>query len=108
MDLGLVGKVAIVTGGSEGIGRATAHSLGREGARVVVCARRAEVLQRAAAEVAEATGAQIVPVQADVTRGEDIERVIQTAVDRFGRLDILVNNAGTSAAGSFESVSDEA
>jgi NAD(P)-dependent dehydrogenase (short-subunit alcohol dehydrogenase family) len=108
MDLGLKGKVAVVTGGSEGIGRAAAQSLGREGASVVVCARRGDVLRKAAEEVAEQTGAQIVPLQADVTQAADIERVIQSAVDRFGRLDILVNNAGTSAAGPFESVTDEA
>jgi 3-oxoacyl-[acyl-carrier protein] reductase len=108
VDLGLTGKVAVVTGGSEGIGRATAQSLGREGVLVVVCARREEVLTRAAAEVAEATGAQIVPVSADVTKPDDVERVIQTAVDRFGRLDILVNNAGTSAAMPFERITDEA
>jgi len=108
MDLGLSGKVAVVTGGSEGIGRAAAQSLGREGASVVVCARRADVLRQATSAVAEATGAQIVPVQADVSRAADVERVIQTAVDRFGRLDILVNNAGTSAAAAFESVTDEA
>jgi len=102
VDLGLSGKVAVVTGGSEGIGRGAAQSLGREGVSVVVCARREDVLQQAAAEVAEATGAQIVPVAADVMRVGDVERVIQTAVDRFGRLDILVNNAGTSAAGAFE------
>jgi 3-oxoacyl-[acyl-carrier protein] reductase len=107
MDLGLKGKVAVVTGGSEGIGRATAQSLGREGASVVICARRMDVLQKAADEVAEATGAQIVPVRADVTNIQDVERVVQTAVDRFGRLDILVNNAGTSAAEAFESVTDE-
>jgi NAD(P)-dependent dehydrogenase (short-subunit alcohol dehydrogenase family) len=108
VDLGLKGKVAVVTGGSEGIGRAAAQSLGREGASVVVCARRGDVLQKAADEVAEQTGAQIVAVQADVTVASDIERVIQKAVDTFGRLDILVNNAGTSAAGPFESVTDEA
>ncbi len=108
MDLGLKGKVAVVTGGSEGIGRAAAQSLGREGVSVVVCARRADVLQQAASAVAEATGAEIVPVQADVMVAADVERVIQTAVDRFGRLDILVNNAGTSAAGAFESVTDDA
>jgi NAD(P)-dependent dehydrogenase (short-subunit alcohol dehydrogenase family) len=106
VDLGLNGKVAVVTGGSEGIGRAAAQSLGREGASVVVCARRADVLKEAADAVAEATGAQIVPVQADVTNVVDVERVIQTAVDRFGRLDILINNAGTSAAGEFEAVTD--
>ena len=108
MDLGLKAKVAVVTGGSEGIGKAAARSLGREGAMVVVCARREEVLRAAASEVAEATGAEIVPVAADVTRAEDVERVIETAVERFGRLDILVNNAGTSAAGAFESLTDEA
>ncbi|HEY1295631.1 MAG TPA: SDR family oxidoreductase [Chloroflexota bacterium] len=108
MDLGLNGKVAVVTGGSEGIGRGAAQSLGREGVSVVVCARREEVLRQAAAEVAEATGAQIVPVAADVMRPGDVERVIETAVQRFGRLDILVNNAGTSAAGPFQDVTDEA
>ena len=108
MDLGLKDRVAIVTGGSEGIGRATAQSLGREGAAVVMCARRTDLLQRAATDIAEATGAEIVPVQADVRNSADLERLVQTAVDRFGRLDILVNNAGTSAAGPFESVTDEA
>lgn len=106
MDLGLRGKVAVVTGGSEGIGRATAHSLGREGARVVICARRAEVLEQAAREIAEETGAEIAPVVADVSRAADVARLIQAAVERFGRLDILVNNAGTSRALPFEQVSD--
>jgi 3-oxoacyl-[acyl-carrier protein] reductase len=108
MDLGLKGKVAIITGGSEGIGRAAAQSLGREGASVVICARRADVLMKTAQDVAEATGAEIVPVVADVTNPENVERLVQTAIDRFGRLDVLVNNAGTSAAGPFESVTDEA
>jgi 3-oxoacyl-[acyl-carrier protein] reductase len=107
MDLGLKGKVAIVTGGSEGIGRATAQSLGREGARVVVCARRGDVLERAAQDVAEATGAEIVPVQADVRNSADVERLVSTAVQKFGRLDILVNNAGTSATGDFEALPDD-
>lgn len=106
MDLGLNGKVAIVTGGSEGIGRAAAESLGREGANVVVCARRADVLQRAADDLGEATGAQVVPVAADVSQSEDAQHVVQAAVDRFGRLDILVNNAGRSAAGAFETLDD--
>ena len=107
MDLGLLGKVAVVTGGSEGIGRAAVRSLGREGARVVVAARRVEVLERAAAEVAEETGAEIVPVAADVSQAADVERLMRTAIDKFGRLDIVVNNAGTSRGGKFQSVSDE-
>jgi 3-oxoacyl-[acyl-carrier protein] reductase len=107
MDLGLQGKVAIVTGGSEGIGRATAQSLGREGVSVVICARRPDVLEQTAREVAQATGSQIVPAPADVTQVGDIERVVQTTMDRFGRLDILVNNAGVSRGGPFEQATDE-
>jgi NAD(P)-dependent dehydrogenase (short-subunit alcohol dehydrogenase family) len=107
MDLGLAGKVVIVTGGSEGIGKATALALGREGARVVVCARRADVLAEAAAEVRMASGAEIVAVPADVTDPEAVARVVATAIDRFGRLDAVVNNAGTSRAAAFEAVSDE-
>jgi len=107
VDLGLRDRVAVITGASEGIGRATAASLGREGASVVVCARRADVLTQAAEVVAEQTGAQVVPVPADVSRAEDVERVIQTAVERFGRLDILVNNAGTSRGLAFEANSDQ-
>ena len=107
MDLGLAGKVAVITGGSEGIGRATAHSMAREGARVVICARRAEPLEQAAGEIAEDTGGEVVAIQADVSRAPDVERLIGSAVDRFGRLDILVNNAGTSRAMSFEQVTDE-
>jgi 3-oxoacyl-[acyl-carrier protein] reductase len=107
MDLDLADKVAIVTGGSEGIGRAAARSLGREGARVVICARRADVLEDAARRTGDETGAEVVPVAADVRRAADVERVVATAVERFGRLDILVNNAGTSSARPFESVADE-
>ena len=106
MDLGLAGRVAIVTGGSEGIGQAAMRSLGREGARVVVCARRADVLEQAAGDLAEETGAEIVPVAADVSRAADVETIIRGAAERFGRLDILVNNAGTSRAMRFETVSD--
>jgi NAD(P)-dependent dehydrogenase (short-subunit alcohol dehydrogenase family) len=106
MDLGLNGKVAIVSGGSDGIGRATAQSLGREGASVVICARRADVLRQAADDLAEDTGAQIVPVVADVSQSDAPEKVVRTALERFGRLDILVNNAGRSAAGPFEALDD--
>jgi 3-oxoacyl-[acyl-carrier protein] reductase len=107
MDLGLHGKVAVITGGSEGIGKATAASLGREGARVVICARRLEVLEQAAEEIAESTGAEIMPIRADVSRVDDINEVIEVAVQRFGQLNILVNNAGLSQAHAFESVTDE-
>jgi NAD(P)-dependent dehydrogenase (short-subunit alcohol dehydrogenase family) len=95
MDLGLTGKVAIVTGGSEGIGRAAAHSLGREGASVVICARRTDILEKAADDVAEATGAQIVPVQADMRNAQDVERLVQCAVDRFGQRPATSNPSPT-------------
>jgi NAD(P)-dependent dehydrogenase (short-subunit alcohol dehydrogenase family) len=108
MDLGLSGKAAVVTGGSEGIGYAAARSLAAEGARVVICARREDVLEGAARRLAEETGGEVVPVAADVSRVEDVERLMQTALDRFGRLDALVNNAGTSRAAKFETVTDAA
>lgn len=107
MDLGLTGKVALITGGSYGIGRASAISMGREGAHLAICARRGEVLEEAALEVREKTGAQVLPIQADVTKAEDIERTVQSTVDHFGRLDILVNNAGSSAAMPFEDIDDD-
>ena len=107
MDLGLRGKVAIVTGGSEGIGRAVALRLAEEGARVAICARRPDVLENTAAEIARRTGSDVLPVPADVTKLADLERFVQTTVQRFGRLDIVVNNAGRSNAHPFETVSDD-
>jgi NAD(P)-dependent dehydrogenase (short-subunit alcohol dehydrogenase family) len=106
MDLELKGKVAIVTGGSQGIGRATALRLAAEGANVVIAARGRELLDRVAAEI-RAEGGKLAAVQADVSRAEDCARLVAEAVKAFGRLDILVNNAGTSATGEFESVTDE-
>ena len=108
MDMGLSGKVAIVTGGSTGIGYATARSLAREGARVAICARRADVLEQAAGDLREDTGGEILPVSADVSRAEDVQNVFDTVLGRFGRLDILVNNAGKSAAAPFPTVDDAA
>ena len=106
MDLGLKDKVAVITGGSEGIGRAAAASFAREGARVVICARRMELLQQTADDLAEETGGEILAIAADVTRPADIEDVIAAAVSRFGQLNILVNNAGRSDARAFEQIAD--
>lgn len=94
MQIDLSNKVAIVTGASRGIGRATALALGRSGARVMVNYRgQAE----AAAEVVttiEANGGTALAVQADVAQGADVERLVKTTLDAYGRLDIVVNNAG--------------
>lgn len=107
MELELQGRVALITGGSEGIGKATAAELAREGANVVICARRADVLNAAAEEIRHETGGNVLAISADVTRKDDIERVVDEAIAAFGRLDILVNNAGTAAGAPFENVPDE-
>lgn len=107
MELGLSGKVALITGGSEGIGRGAATRLAAEGARVAILARREEPLRAAAEEIARETGSELLPVAADVTRPEDLERAVQATLERFGRIDVLVNNAGSSAANFFEDVTDE-
>jgi NAD(P)-dependent dehydrogenase (short-subunit alcohol dehydrogenase family) len=108
MELGLSGKAAIVTGGSAGIGRAAAKRLAQEGAKVAVCARRADVLQRAVDDIREETGGDVVAIAGDVSLADDVERLVTSAIERFGRLDVLVNNAGKSAAGAFDSVTDAA
>jgi 3-oxoacyl-[acyl-carrier protein] reductase len=107
MDLGLAGKVAIVTGGSDGIGRAAAHRLAQEGARVLIVARRAEVLQQAADDIRSATQGAVASVAGDVAEPAMAARVVRTALEQWGRIDILVNNAGTSMAKHFEAVSEE-
>ena len=105
MDLELKGKVAIVTGGTQGIGRATVLRLAQEGARVVIAARGKERLDAVAAEV-RSGGGQVIAVQADVSKPKDCERLVEEALAAFGQVDILVNNAGTSLTGEFESVTD--
>jgi 3-oxoacyl-[acyl-carrier protein] reductase len=109
LDLGLKGKIAIVTGGSEGLGRAAVERLARSGARVTMCARRKDVLERAAEEIRKATaGAELLPLSADVSRASECEAVVAATVRQFGGVDILLNNAGTSAAAPFEKVEDDA
>ena len=108
MDLGLRGKVAIVTGGSKGIGRATALALGREGAAVAICARNAGALEETAAELRRLEGGRAVAVAADLTRAEAVKEVVARCVGEFGRVDILVNNAGSARTGEFLKLDDEA
>ncbi len=92
------GKVAVVTGGSKGIGRAIALMLGAEGATVMICSRHLEAAQRVVSEI-RAAGAEGAAVQADMARRSDAEALIQESVERFGRLDILVNNAAVTKDG---------
>jgi len=106
MELGLRGKVALVTGGTEGIGKATALTLAREGAKVAICARRKELLDATAAEIAGA-GGEALAITADMSKAEDCKRFVDEAVRKFGRIDILVNNAGTSKRGKFLELTDD-
>lgn len=94
----LEGRVAIVTGGSRGIGLALAHELTRRGAKIVICARKEEEL-RAAQDELEQAGADMLSVICDVTQQDEIANVVRQTRDRFGRIDVLVNNAGTISVG---------
>jgi len=106
MDLGIKGKAAIVTGGSRGIGRETARQFLEEGARVLICGRNAESLERARAELAKATGGEIHAVVADMMKAADVERLVAAAREKFGTVDILVNNAGQMYSGRFDVMTD--
>lgn len=108
MELGLAGKAAIVTGGSKGIGFATAMLLAGEGAEVTIVAREPESLKEAVGKIKEQTGKNVLAVSADVSVSGEADRVVQEAVRRFGRVDILVNNAGTAAAKPFDQVDTDA
>src|SRR5947207_15851847 len=96
--------VVAITGASAGIGRATALRLARDGASVVVCARRIDRLEALASEIA-AGGGTALPIAADVTREADMQTLVSRAVERFGRLDAMMCNAGFGIAGTIEDVS---
>ena len=101
----LAGKVAVVTGGSQGIGLALARAYAREGAAVVISARRGDVLE-AARQQLEGEGARVVAVQGDTASREDAFRTIAAAVEQFGRVDVLANNAQASTQGLVEDITE--
>ena len=107
MDLELRGKCAIVCAASKGLGRATALSLAREGTSVAICARSAHALRATADELRSTTGSLVVPITADVSRAEDVERLIREAAAALGAVDILITNTGGPKSGLFTSFSDE-
>lgn len=107
MDLGLEGRVAVVGGGSKGLGRACADSLAQEGANLVICSRNADELGRAAEEIHATAGVEVLPVACDLSRLPDIRTLIKRTVDHFGRLDVLVNNSGGPPAGRAVDTSEE-
>ena len=108
MDLGLKGKTALVGASSRGLGRAVADELAKEGANLVICARTVAPLEEAGQWIHDATGADVVAVPADLTKPEDVERLVKTAEEDFGKVDILVTNTGGPPPGPFESHSAEA
>lgn len=107
MDLNLNGKVALITGGSKGIGLATALLLTKEGANVAICGRDVSKLKEAAALIKEETGKDIFYTSKDVTSKQDCEDFVIEAAKHFGTVDILINNAGQSAAQPFDSINEE-
>ena len=107
MDLGLNGRVAIIGGGSKGLGKACALSLAREGANVAICSRSANDLEAAAQEIRAETGGDVLAVPGDLSTLPGIQNFIQTTVERFGRLDVVVSNSGGPPEGRAVNTDEE-
>jgi NAD(P)-dependent dehydrogenase (short-subunit alcohol dehydrogenase family) len=110
MELGLQGKTAIVAGGGRGIGKAIARELAREGVDLAIVSRSREQLEQTARELADETARRIIPMAADVTSREQVDRMVAQAVERLGGLHILVNSAslpGGTATGPIDTIKDE-
>src|SRR4051794_23027418 len=102
MDLGLAGKVAIVGAASKGLGRAVALGLAREGAQLTIFSRNEDSIRAAADEIRAQTGAEIEALAADVSKADDLQRVFDGTINRFGRVDVLFNNSGGPPPGTFD------
>jgi 3-oxoacyl-[acyl-carrier protein] reductase len=108
MQLALEGRIAIIGGASQGIGRAIARLLAAEGATVAMVARKAAPLAEACSHIAEETGATTFAIPADIRKASDCESIVARALERFGRIDLLVNNDGAPPLGEIESFDDVA
>lgn len=108
MELGIAGKVALVTGASEGIGEGIAEAFANEGVRLAICARTASKLEATADRIAKASGSEVIPIPADLRTLDGCEGFVAAAAAHFGGVDILVNNAGASAFGAFVDLPDDA
>ena len=103
----LSGQVAVITGASVGLGLQMAKAFARQGANLVLLARRQNLLEQNAKAIAEEFGVEVLPLVCDITVTEQVKQAVERVIARFGRIDILVNNAGTGAVGPAEEVSDE-
>jgi 3-oxoacyl-[acyl-carrier protein] reductase len=108
MDLGLSGKIAMVSGASKGLGRAVAWRLAEEGAKVAICSRDVGRIRRAAEMIASGTGAEVLPVVADVSTTDGVDKFVRETLNHFGRVDILVANAGGPPSAPFMELGDDA
>jgi 3-oxoacyl-[acyl-carrier protein] reductase len=107
MDLGIEGRVAIVSGGSRGIGRATVRELLDAGVKVMTCARDGKAVAAACEELGKQTGGEVRSIAVDTRKPDDVSRLVDETVRAFGTVDILVNNAGTMYSGRFEELTEE-
>jgi len=105
-DLGLKDKVILITGGSDGLGYASAELLSSQGANVVICGRRGDYLKEKADIITEKTKNEVLAIQADVSKADDCKKLVEETISNFKKINVLVNNAGASAAGLFEDVTD--
>ena len=106
-DLDLKDKVILITGGSDGLGYASAELLSSQGANVVICGRRGDYLKGKADIITEKTKNQVLAIQADVSKADDCKKLVEETISYFKKINVLVNNAGASAAGLFEDVTDK-
>ena len=107
MIVDLSGRVALVTGGSKGLGYAMAHKFAASGAAVCLFARNEDEVKAAAATIAAETGASVMGLSCDVSDADQVESGFSATIAEFGQVDILVNNAGFAKAGRFETITDE-
>jgi 3-oxoacyl-[acyl-carrier protein] reductase len=107
MDLGLKDRVALVAASSQGLGKAIAMALGREGAKLALCSRRADAIELAAKEIRAAAGVEVLARAADVTDREAVRRLVEETLERFGRIDICVTNAGGPPSKTFAQTTPE-
>lgn len=106
MDLGIKNKIALVTASSQGLGKAAALSLAKEGVKIAICSRDEKAINATAKEISKETGAIVFPIAADVSKNDDIERLIESVIKEFGTVHILVNNAGGPPTGKITTMTD--